>query len=85
MMSDSQFYYRNCAGENRMVDTEAIARKLQEKGITYQQFAELLGVSHHTVKNRMRWGNWTVLEAWRVCQILEIDIGVFFAFPERVA
>ena len=77
-------YYNYCAGENHMVDTQAIKNAMREKGIEQKPLADELGVSHHTLINRLRFANWTVLEAYRLCEILGLDfVKVFFAHPEE--
>ena len=73
------------AKPNPMVDSFAIENAISYRGYTLAGFAELIDMSRHTLRMRLRDGRWTVLEAWRVCNILRIDFNkVFFAFPERV-
>ena len=77
-------YYSYCASENHMVDTPAIKQAMRQKKIEQKPLAEELGISYHTLLNRLRFANWTVLEAWRLCEILELDFAkVFFAHPEK--
>ena len=84
MSADSR-YYNYCAGENQMVDTDAIKRAMRNKGIEQRPMADELGVSYHTLLNRLKFANWTVLEAYRLCEILDLDfVEVFFAYPEKV-
>ena len=83
-MATDPKYYSYCAGENPMVDTPAIKRAMLDKRIEQKEMADLLGVSFHTLRNRLRYANWTVLEAFRLCEILDIDFAeVFFAHPEK--
>ena len=78
-------YYDYCSGENPMVDTAAIKLSLEAHEMTQHQFADEIGVSYHTIRNRLKYGNWTVLEAWKVSQLLGIPLKTFFAFPDKLA
>lgn len=83
MKVDSK-YYDYCAGENKMVDTVAIKAALRQSAMDQRGFADELGVSYHTLRNRLKYGNWTVLEAYRVCDLLGLDfMTVFFARPQE--
>lgn len=74
-----------CVTENKMVDTQAIVFAMERAGVTRQELADLLGVSLRTIHNRLNWGNWSVAEAWVVCQLLGIDFAkVFLAHPEKL-
>lgn len=83
MKTDSK-YYDYCRGENPMVDTDAIKKAVTAKGLEHKEFAEEIGISRHTLINRYKYGNWTVLEAYKVCELLGIPLSVFFRFPERL-
>ena len=84
-MTDKK-YYDYCAGQNDMVDTEAIKLAIMSNGYEQKPFADALGISFHTLMNRFKYGNWTVLEAWKLCGLLGLDFTtVFFAHPERLA
>ena len=74
-----------CPSENKMVDTAAIVRAMDEKGMCRQDLADELGVSLRTIRNRLDFGNWYVGEAYRVCEILGLSFDkVFLAFPDRL-
>ena len=78
-------YYDYCCNENPMVDNDAILMAVYAKGMNQKDFAEAIGVSYHTVRNRFKYGNWTVLEAYRVSELLGVSLKLFFAFPEKLA
>lgn len=83
MRTDSK-YYDYCAGENRMVDTVAIKAAITESDFDQHTLAEEIGMSYHTIRNRLKYGNWTVLEAYRMCDVLNLDfMSVFFARPQE--
>lgn len=83
MKRDSR-YYNYCAGENRMVDTQAIKEALRRSEFDQRSLADEMRISYHTLRNRLKYGNWTVLEAYRVCDILHLDfMKVFFARPQE--
>jgi len=84
-MKTTSKYYDYCAGENRMVDTPAIMKAMKQLQYNMHTLAEEIGISYHTIRNRFKYGNWTVLEAYRLCGILSLDfMSVFFAYPEEV-
>lgn len=77
---------RYCANENPMVDNTAIRNSLSANNMTIEQLAEQIGRSRHTVMARLVNGDWSVLEAWNVCQVLGLSFDkVFLAFPEKIA
>lgn len=83
MKTDSR-YYNYCAGENRMVDTLAIKQAIVNSDFDQRSLADEIGVSYHTIRNRLKYGNWTVLEAYRMCDVLGLDfMSVFFAKPQE--
>lgn len=74
-----------CVSENRMVDTKAITSAMNRLGVSGQELADLLGVSLRTIRNRLKWGNWTVAEAYIVSRLLGLDFHlVFLAHPEKL-
>lgn len=74
---------RYCTNANKMVDNAAIKAAILSR-MQLQEFAELIGVSYHTLRFRLIHGDWSVLEAYRVCKALDLDFEtVFFAFPEE--
>ena len=76
---------RVCANPNPMVDNRVIEREITNHGYSLEQFANCIGLCYHTLRQRLDDGRWTVLEAWRVCQILGLDFyETFFAHPDRV-
>lgn len=73
------------AKPNPMVDNFAIENAISYRGYTLARFAEMIDMSRHTLRQRLDDGRWTVLEAWRVCDILGLDFEeIFFAFPDRL-
>ena len=73
------------ANPNPMVDGLAIEKAIAAHDYSLDKFAEMIGLCYHTLRQRLDDGRWTVLEAWRVCQLLDLDFyQTFFAFPERV-
>ena len=78
--------YREKVQPNLMVDTDAIRREMRSRKITYNDLADELGVSRNTIINRIQFANWTLQEAYRVSDLLGLDLmGTFFAYPERIA
>ena len=74
-----------CAGENRMVDTDAIITAMNGIGMCRRELADAIGVSLRTIRNRLDFGNWSVAEAYKVCVVLGLDFGkVFMAHPENL-
>ena len=79
-------YSNYCSSENPMVDTDEIKRAMHLNGVTLTGLAAYLGVNERTIRNRMKYGNWTVLEAYKVCVLFNLDFEeVFFAYPEAVS
>ena len=77
---------RYCANENHMVDSELIRQTMRAHNITIEALADKIGRSRHTVMSKLRNGDWSVLEAWLVTQVLGLDFDkTFLAFPDRVA
>lgn len=73
------------ANPNPMVDNQVIEKAITDHGYSLERFAEHIGLCYHTLRQRLDDGRWTVLEAWRVCQILGLDFyDTFFAHPEKV-
>ena len=74
-----------CASENRMVDTAAIIKAMDERGMCRKELADEIGVSLRTIRNRLDFGNWYVSEAYMVCEVLGLDFKeVFLAHPENL-
>ena len=47
--------------------------------------AEALGVTVNTVENKLQNGNWDLVEAYRLCKYLNLDLmKTIFAHPETV-
>lgn len=59
---------------NRATHYKELAARMDERGLSYEGMARLLGVALGTINNRMR-GNtpWTLDEAIRVARALEWD------------
>ena len=77
---------RYCANENPMVDSLQIRNAMSDHNYTIEMLAEELGRSRHTIMNHLTNGDWSVLEAYKVCGVLGLDFSaVFLAFPERIA
>ena len=77
---------RFCQNANPMVDNGAIKTAILDHGMMLKDFADLIGISYHTLRFRLIHGDWSVLEAYRVCQELGLDFAkTFFAYPEEVA
>ena len=77
---------RYCANENHMVDSGLIRAAMSAQNITIEALADRIGRSRHTVMSHLRNGDWSVLEAWLVSQVLGLDFDkTFLAFPEKVA
>lgn len=75
-----------CSNENPMVDTDEIKRAMHLHGVTLTGLAEYLRVNERTIRHRLKYGNWSVLEAYKVCVLLSLDFeAVFFAYPEAVS
>ena len=76
---------RVSANPNPMVDGRAIEKAIADHLYSLESFATAIGLCYHTLRQRLDDGRWTVLEAWRVCQLLDLDFyQTFFAHPERV-
>lgn len=76
---------RYCSNANKMVDNAAIKAAILAR-MQLQEFAELIGISYHTLRFRLIHGDWSVLEAYKVCRALDLDFEkTFFAFPEEGA
>ena len=76
---------RVCANPNPMVDGMAIEKAITDHGYSLERFAERIGLCYHTLRQRLDDGRWTVLEAYRTCELLDLDFyDIFFAHPERV-
>lgn len=74
---------RYCSNANPMVDNATIKSAILDR-MELKEFAELIGISYHTLRFRLIHGDWSVLEAYRVCQELGLDfVKTFFAFPEK--
>ncbi len=74
---------RYCTNANKMVDNAAIKAAILSR-MQLQEFASLIGISYHTLRFRLIHGDWSVLEAYRVCKALDLDFeSVFFAFPDE--
>jgi len=72
-----------CRDENRMVDTAEIKAAMARKGIDMKKLSDRMGLHYQTIRNKFQWGNWSVAEAYDLCEILDLDlISVFFAKPE---
>ena len=76
---------RYCQNANPMVDNATIKSEILKR-MELKEFAELIGISYHTLRFRLIHGDWSVLEAYKVCKELDLDFAkTFFAFPEEVA
>ena len=77
---------RVSAKPNRMVDNYAIEKAIYKSKYTFYKFAEMVGISRHTLRLRLDNGDWSVREAYMVCEILGLDFKkIFFAHPERLS
>lgn len=57
----------------------AMVRKDIEK---HQQLADLMGMDRSVVSKRLKYGGWSIEEAWRLIRVLEIcpaDVAVMMA------
>lgn len=73
------------ASANPMVDNFSIENAIYDSGYTFEKFANLIGLSRYSLRQRLDDGRWSVLEAWKVCSVLGLDFEeIFFAFPERL-
>ena len=73
------------AKPNVMTDNFAIEMAICRSPYSFYKFAELIGVSRHTLRLRLDDGNWSVMEAYKVCKLLDLDFEkIFFAHPERI-
>jgi len=76
---------RVAANPNPMVNNRRIEKAIADHGYSLEQFADKIGLCYHTLRTRLDDGRWTVLEAWKTCQILDLDFtSTFFAYPDRV-
>jgi len=76
---------RTPACPNPMVNNRRIERAIVDHGYSLEQFADQIGLCYHTLRTRLDDGRWTVLEAWKTCQLLDLDFTeTFFAYPEKV-
>ena len=70
---------------NQMVDTEAIKWAMKAHHYTYRHVSAALGISENSVRNKLAFGTWDLVEAYRLSKLLSLDImRVFFAFPNTV-
>ena len=73
------------AKPNPMVDNFAIEKAIYKSEYSFYKFAEMIGISRHTLRIRLDNGDWTVREAYKVCHILGLDFEkIFFAHPDRL-
>lgn len=63
-----------------MVDLNALRGKIAERGLSQRMVAKRLGITEKTFYQKMKTGNFTLTEAEKIAQILEIDApgSVFF-------
>lgn len=63
-----------------MVDLNALRGKIAERGLSQRMVAEKLGITEKTFYSKMKTGNFSVMEAERIAQILEIETpgSIFF-------
>ena len=56
-----------------------IIARIKGQGYTYEAVANAIGMSRPTLANRI-YGKipWTIDEARKLCQFLEVDTGIFF-------
>jgi len=74
---------RYCQNENHMVDNASIKKAILDR-MELKEFAEQIGISYHTLRFRLIHGDWSVLEAYKVCTNLGLDFTkTFFAYPEK--
>ena len=70
---------------NDMVDKEAIIWAMKAHHYTYRHLSAALGISENSVRNKLAFGTWDLVEAYRLSKLLRLDImKVFFAFPQTV-
>ena len=76
---------RVCSNPNPMVDNRTIRKAIISSDWTFEEFAEQIDLCYHTLNSRLDDGRWTVLEAYKVCKLLNLSFeDVFFAHPERL-
>lgn len=69
-----------------LFDYSKLLGRLKEKGLTQEQFADLLGMSGTTLSKKLNGkSEWTQAEINKACEILEIDpveIPIYFFKPK---
>lgn len=75
----SKKYETYCRGENPNVNTAEIRMAMCRCGLSQRGLAEALGLSYTGLRHKLKWGNWTVLEAAELSSLLNLDVmSVFF-------
>ena len=74
----SRKYKDYCRGENPLVDTAAIRIAMCRCGYSQKALADELDLSYTGLRHKLKWGNWTVLEAEVLGSLLHLDIMTVF-------
>ena len=76
---------RTAKRKNELVDSDTIRTAIKQKDLRMHTIAAVLGISENSVRNKLNYGTWDLVEAYRLSKLLGVDIvGVFFAHPETV-